>query len=228
MIVAIHQPNFLPWIGYFYKMLKSDIFVFLDNVQFSKGSYTNRTKIKINEGEKWLTVPVETSNKFGQMIKDITCCGAADWRAKIIGSIKNGYCKSRNFSLYAEDIFAIISSSSDYLCDLNISLITYIAKIIDLKTDVIKASNISCSGESSELLISICKSLGANVYLSGSGGRGYQDDVLFHNNGIEIIYTDYKHRMYRQLFGNFVDGLSIIDLLFNEGEDSIKIIKDTR
>lgn len=222
-VIAIHQPNFLPWLGYFYKILKSDIFVFLDNVQYTKNSFINRNKIKTSKGELWLTVPV--SFNFGDKINEVRINNSLDWRDKHLKTLEVNYKKS----YYFKEIYDLIKSTyykKDwlYLKDLNIDLILTICEYLNLKRKFINASELGVEGRSTELLISIVKNVGGDIYLSGFGGANYQDILSFEKVGIKLIYYDFKHPIYKQLWGDFMPNLSIIDLLFNYSKQSLNII----
>jgi len=225
MIVGIHQPNFLPWLGYFYKMVRSDRFVLLDTVAFAKGSYTNRVKIKGATGAAWLTVPVLTSGKLGQPIRETMCSPTVDWRAKIVRTLETNYRGCPHYAAYGPDICRIISACGDNLAELNIALIQHLAGLLDIHTPMVRSSELQAQGKAAELLIAICKELGADTYLSGSGGANYQDEQDFAAAGLKLIYTNYQHPTYAQPFGDFVGGLSVVDLLFNCGSDSAAILR---
>ena len=225
MIVGIHQPNFLPWLGYFYKISQSDCFVFLDNVQFSKGSYTNRAPIINNSKKKWLTMSVLTSGKKDQQIKDVVF--VKDCQKKVLSTIKNSYFKCLWYSRYIERISEILLASYQNLSDMNIDLISYVCSELDIKTKKIKSSELplkqSCS---TQKLVDICNSINADVYLSGSGGDNYQDKNLFEKNDIELKYIDYEHPVYEQYgLKGFIRGTSIIDILFNCGPESSRFFE---
>jgi len=224
MIVAIHQPNFLPWLGYFHKMACADRFVFLDGVPFAKGSYTNRVKIKTAAGEQWLTVPVITSGKLGQDITGVRCNDAANWRKKIAAALQTNYKQCPHYRPYGEQVTEIISAAADSLTGLNVRLVQYVADKLDIRTPTVRSSGLKAQGRAVDLLIGICHELGADTYLSGSGGANYQDEEMFSKGGIRLIYADYHHPQYPQQFGDFISGLSVIDLLCNCGPDSRSIL----
>jgi hypothetical protein len=224
-IIAIHQPNFLPWIGFFYKMLKSDVFVFLDNVQFSKNSYQNRVKIKSSQGAMWLTVPV--LHKFGQLTKEVKINNREQWREKHLKTLELNYKKASFFKPVFELLREIYFKEEwELLVDFNIELIFSISKFLEIETEMIRATSLNVSGKSTDLLINIAKELNASIYLSGKGGANYQDEKKFRANGIELKYSDFTHPVYPQLWGEFIEGLSIIDLLFNCGEKSLEYIRN--
>jgi len=222
MKVAIHQPNFLPWLGYFYKMAKSDVFVILDNVQYEKNGLTNRTKIKTTQGERWLTLPV--SQKFPRMIKKIELVNFENEKKKILKTIELNYKKAKYFDYLFPELKKILEKEWRYLADLNIELIKLLEEKLKIKTKLEIASSYDFQGESDDLLISICKKFNAESYLSGRGGSKYQDENKFKKANIKLEYTDFICLPYPQLWGDFIPGLSIIDLLFNCGPKSDEIL----
>ena len=228
MIVSIHQPNFIPWLGYFYKIYKSDVFVILDNVQFTKNGFTNRNRIKTPQGENWLTLPVVQSGKFGQNITDCVIFNKPLHTKKIITSVMSNYKKTRYFDAYFDKLAIILTEADDNLCLLNIALINWILSELEVSTKIVKASDLdNVKGESTDRLVSICKQLSGTKYLMGLGAKKYQDDELFTKNKIEIINTPFKYPNYDQLWGEFIPNLSVIDVLFNCGPLTKVILKNS-
>ena len=224
MIVAIAQPENLPWLGYFNKMYKSQIFVFLDNVQFKKRYFENRNKIRTKEGQKWLTIPVKTKARFYQKIKDVLIDNSQDWQKKHWLTICHVYKKAPYFNKYAPFFEYVYKKKWQNLVEFNIAVIRYIAEQLNLERRFKRTSELSVEGSSTELLLNICKYLKASTYLSGKSGRNYLDENRFVKEGIAVTYQDFKHPVYKQLYNPFIPGMSVIDLLFNCGEKSIEII----
>jgi hypothetical protein len=224
MIVSIHQPNFLPWLGYFHKMARADTFVLLDTVAFTKGSYINRVQVKTANGPRWLTVPVQTAGKLGQRILEVRCDDTIDWRKKIAGVLDANYRNSAHYRAFAGEILGIINSTGDNLAELNIRLVECLAGKLGISTLTIRSSRMQAQGKATDLLINICRELGADTYLSGSGGANYQEEEEFRAAGIKLVYIDFKHPTYPQLYGGFISGLTSADLLFNCGPDSRSIL----
>lgn len=223
MIVAIHQPNFLPWMGYFYKMAKCDVFVLLDNVQYAKNGFINRNKIKTPQGENWLTVPVTV--KFGDLINEVKINNRVDWRKKHLRTLEMNYKKTEFFG----DIFSRfkeIYHLYDWLklSEFNVELIKFVASYLGLNKKIIKASDSDAGGKSTELLVEIVKKAAGSIYLSGFGGEKYQEEKLFEKAGIILEYYSFRHPLYRQLWKDFIPNLSIIDLLFNYGKKSTEVM----
>jgi hypothetical protein len=228
MIVSIHQPNFIPWLGYFYKIYKSDVFVILDNVQFTKNGFTNRNRIKTPQGENWLTLPVVQSGKFGQNITDCVIFNKPLHTKKIITSVMSNYKKSNFFENYFDKFSEILNQSDDNLCRLNTELIKWILLELEIKTQIVIASELdNIEGERTERLVSICQNLNATNYLAGLGAKKYQDDEMFVKNKIDIISTPFIYPNYEQLWGEFIPNLSVIDVLFNCGPLTKVILKNS-
>jgi hypothetical protein len=218
---AIHQPNFLPWGGFFYKWLKSDILVFLDDVQFIRRGYSNRVKIKGPEGERWLTVPVIKKGRYLQRIDEVEIEREPDWKKKIGGSLHACYGKAPFFKDYFSAFEAIIEKDHTHLASMNIELLVWLSRQLGIETKTVLASRLpGITGQSTQRLVSLCRAVGATQYLSGFGGQKYQDDEIFRGNGIGLAVYDFTPPVYPQLWGEFIPGLSILDLLFNTGPRS--------
>lgn len=224
MIVSIHQPNFIPWVGYFSKINQSNIFVILDNVQFEKNGFTNRNKIKNSQNTIWLTIPVNLSNYLSTKIKDIRIANIRNWKEKNLSTVKMNYAKAPFFNEIFELYENILNKDFQYLIDLNVELILTIINYLNIEINVKYASNISNNLNSTELLLDICKKSNATEYLIGAGGNKYMDKSIFEINNIKLSQYNLKGFKYPQLWGDFVPNLSILDLLFNCGKESINYI----
>jgi len=199
--------------------------VLLDNVQYTKNSFINRNRIKTPQGAKWLTVPVKIKGRFGQLIKDVEINSTIDWRRKHLATLEANYKKARFFELVFEGLKSIYYEHDwSNLSSFNIRLLEWVLSILKLEKRVVRASDLDVKGESTRLLIGIVKAVGGNVYLSGFGGAKYQEEELFKGDGIELQYYEFSHPVYPQLWSDFVPNLSIIDLLFNCGPESLDII----
>ena len=225
MIVAIHQPNYLPWLGYFYKIANCDVFVFLDNVQYSKNDVINRNKIKTPQGEAWLTVGILSKGHYGQPINEVKINNDVPWAGTHWKSLAQNYRKAPYFREYEGLFENVYRHKWEGLADLNKHLTGIVLEILGIKgVKLVLASELSASGKSTELLINICKAVGGDVYLSGFGGKNYMDEAAFEKEGLVLRYYDFKHPTYSQLWGDFIPNLSIVDLLFNEGGRSLEIL----
>lgn len=220
-IVAIHQPNFFPWLGYFDKIIKSDIFVFLDKVQYTKGSWINRVKI-INQGEpKWITCPA--SFNLGQSIREVKITDIEWFSSKLIRTINFNYSKAPFYNNVSPIIFEMIGCTELNLSENNIRIIKNLCDLLDIKINFKLQSELKTEKSSTDLLIEIINSVSGNSYLCGGGATDYQEDEKFTESGIELIYQNYEHPFYNQLnTSSFVPGLSIIDVLMNCGIEGTK------
>lgn len=229
-IIAIHQPNYLPWLGYFFKIFSCNVFVFLDTVQFSTQSYTSRVAVKNNRGEKiWLSVPILKKGLFGQNINEVKINYNEKWVKKHLATLYQNYSHTMCMRTFFPLIEEIITNEYVSISELNIALITKLTKLIFAESNVefVRASNLGpLSGNKSHLLCEICSQLNADVYLSGSGAKSYNDKNVFDQYGIELKYYDFVHPVYEQTTSTFLEGLSIIDLIFNCGQDTYKILVD--
>ena len=223
--MAIHQPNFMPWPGYFYKMAQADVFVILDNVEYQSGnatSITNRTKIKTPQGETFITLPVK---KGAPLIKDVLIDNAQPWRKKLLKSVQQNYAKAPFFTDYFPQFETIVNEQHTFLAALNTELIRQGCAWLDITTPILISSELSAEAEDkNERIVEICKRLGGDVYLSGNGAKKYNDENLFNQNGIALRYTAFQPLAYPQLHGDFMPGLSVLDLLFNCGGDAKRFL----
>ncbi|RRD46157.1 WbqC family protein [Tessaracoccus sp. OH4464_COT-324] len=215
MIVTIHQPNFAPWTGYFDKMARSDVFVLLDTVPFTKGGYQNRVRIKGPNGPQWLTVPVITKGRLGQPTNEVETNEARPWRGDHVKTLRTLYGKAGNVSEAIELLEAVYASPSTNLAELCIALITRFHARYGLGTRLVRASELSARGSSSQLLADIVAELGGDVYLSGPSGRNYLDRSVFDRLGIAVEYHSFTPTPYPQVGADFVGGLSMLDHLAN-------------
>jgi len=221
MKLAIHQPNHLPWPGYFHKMESADVFLILDTVQYVKLEYDNRCKIKTPTGEQWMTVPISPPN-LGTPINKVLLANRADiWRYNW-KTLKNNYSNSPFFNDYKDELREIYSDKWDRLTDLNLKLIKTIRNWLGIETPLKFASELPESIlKGTELILSQCREMKADVYLSGIGGKNYLEQEQFENKNIILEFQNYVPIVYPQRFGNFIPNLSVIDLLFNCGNESL-------
>ena len=225
MIVAIHQPQYLPWLGYFDKINRADIFVLLDNVQFKKNEWQNRNKIKTAQGLQWLTVPV--MYKFSQLINEVKINNKDKWQHRQRQAIISNYKKASYWSLLEEFFEEIFSSKWQYISQLNIHVVKKLAELLGITTPIFVASELGEFPEDpDDRLIALTKHFDADTYLAGGGGREYMNMEKYAERGIEVIFQEYKHPVYNQLFGDFKPFMSVIDLIYNHGEKSLEILKE--
>jgi hypothetical protein len=227
MIVSIHQPNYLPWLGFFDKIAKSDLFVVFDDVQFPRGKnhFGHRNLIKTNADSKWLTVPLINKNEFKNFNQlEINYNG---WNHEHLRLMEVFYKNTPFFNVYYEDIRSILSESYNSLSDMNIVLIKYFMKCLDIDTTIVLSSEICPTNIfGSNKIFHILNEVTATKYITGSGlgSLRYINEDEFKNRNIELIWQHYNHPVYTQQFGEFKPYMSIIDLLFNEGVNSKNII----
>lgn len=227
MILAGHQPNYIPYLGFFHKLARCDLFVLVDNVQFVKRGpfgWINRNKIRTHDGWMWLTVPVLTKGKYTQKIVDTEINNLVDWRRKHWRAILLSYGKAPYFHRYSDFLHQIYHRDWEKIAELNETIILYIKELLGIKTRVLRASEIGVQGKATDLIIDMCKRLGADKYLHGKHGKDYIDENKFLENNVECLYQDFQHPVYEQLSNPFIPFMSTIDLLFNKGEESMEIL----
>lgn len=225
MKVAIHQPNYLPYIGFFQKMALADVFVILDTVQFSKDSYTQRTKIRSKEGWMWLTIPINKKNNF-EPIKDVLLPEDDKWLKKHKLSVTSNYSKCKYIdNAFLNEYFSNLENM-ETLQEFNEFGILYLKDKFRIKTNIIKASKLRLNNnlKSTDLLIDIIKNVGGDSYISGTGGRKYLEENKFLKNNINLEFFEFDVLEYPQRWKGFEPYLSAIDLLFNLGPDSTEYI----
>jgi len=225
-IISIRQPGYLPYMGFFKKIQSSDIFVFLDDVQYTRGEWENRNKIRTSEGSMWLTVPV--THKLGEKLNEVRIDNQQSWCKKHRTAIELNYGKAPFFNKFWKHIDTILSKKWIKLIDLNMALIHYFISELGIKTKLVKSSDLKIEFSGSKRLIEICKNLNADVYLSGIHGTNYLDEKLFEDVGIEVVYENFKHPSYNQVYKKFIPNMSIIDLLFNQGDKAREIIANSK
>lgn len=226
MTIGIHQPNYIPWIGYFYKIWMSDIFVFLDDAQFEKNGYADRNSIKTPQGTCYLKVPVELKRGLSTKYNEVRLKDELLWREKQLKTIQMNYKKAPYFGEIYPDIEKLFISGNKELSTFNIHFITTIAEKLNLNTDYKCSSEMDICGSGVNRIIRIVKACGGNVYYSGKGGANYQNEEEYDNEGIKLQYAKFVHPRYPQLWSEFIENLSVLDLLFNCGyEQSERLIK---
>ncbi len=224
MRAVILQPTYLPWMGYFGMMDVADIFVFYDDVQFSVQSWQQRNKISTSQGWMWLTVPI--IRQFGSRINDTRISNSTNWNKKHWESIRQNYSKAPFFEKYAPIFREVYENEWEGLASLNITLIKKIAEILGLKTKFIVSSELNVEGVKTERLLNMLKKVGAGEYISGPGAKDYIEVDGFKENNIKLYWYEYQHPVYPQKRGEFIPYLSVIDLLFNTGDEAIRYIRE--
>lgn len=220
------QPTYLPWIGYFGMMDRVDVFVLLDSVQFARRSWQQRNQIKTANGPIWLTVPVLTKGAREQLIKDVRIDRSRDFPESHIRSIELNYRRSPHYDEYAPGLSAILRGRHERLSELTIEMISWLRDRLGISTSLRLSSDL-CTGERKDsLLAALCELVMADHYLAAPGSRDYLDQsTAFAAKGIQVSYHEFAHPAYPQQFGGFVPYMSVIDLLFNVGRDSLSLIR---
>ena len=224
MILTAHQPVYLPWLGLFHKIASADLFCYFDIVQYQRKDYNNRNKVKTSNGELWLSVPVESKNHLSKNVSKILIV-QDNWVKKHLKSIELNYKKTPFFKDYFPELQSIlINDSKDSLGYLNLKLLEYFMECLKIDTPIVKASDYNFEGIGSDLVLDMCVKLDADSYIFGEQGKNYADVKAFKESEVVVKFQDYIHPVYRQIGRNFLPYMSIIDLLFNEGEKSYEIL----
>lgn len=221
MIISIHQPAYLPWLGYFDKIAHADSFVLLDSVQFEKNSFDNRNKIRTKDGWVWLTVPVKTKGRFGNNSwLDLEIDNCSNWKDKHFKSIKMSYSKAPFWNDHEPFLASIYSREFKYLIDLNLEMLEYYVKYLNIKTQVIRASSYNFTKKKSDLVLEILEHFKATTYYSGRLGLDYLDQKSFSSQNIQLVFQNYNHPVYEQIYPGFQPFMSILDLIMMKGKQS--------
>jgi hypothetical protein len=225
-IVAIHQPNFFPWLGYFAKIAASDVFVFFDDVQYQKtgGSWSNRVKLLISDEARWATAAIDRNYHGTRTIREMHFLTNSPWRKKLLKSIEATYRRHPAYTDTMELFAPLLLSQESNVAEYNIQGVTTIAKRLGLDTHKLyRSSDFSHKGSSNELLCSITRWVGGSTYICGGGADGYQDEAVFKDRQVILQYQSFIHPVYPQ-WGrkDFVSGLSVIDAAMNIGWGGVK------
>ncbi len=226
MTVAIHQPQYLPWLGYFDKMDRADVFVLLDNVQYKKNEFINRNRIKSAAGWQWLTVPVRFH--FPERIDQVAIHAGVNWRHQHAQALLTNYGRAPYFTSYRPFFDDLLSRPWERLCDLNAHAVRGLAELLGIRREMPLASAWALGEDPTGRLVDICRRVGADTYLSGAGGQDYLDLSQFEAAGIRVEFQAFEHPAYPQRFGPFEPFMSVVDLLFNCGEESLEVIRRGR
>lgn len=220
-LVAIHQPNFLPWLGYFDKIRRADVFIVLDSVQIPKtgGTWANRMKLLVSGAPAWVTVPIVRGYHGTRTIAETDINNQVPWRAKLLKTIELNYRRAAHFDAVFPWVTDLIANSADKIADYNLYAIRAVAKAVHIDPDkLVMGSSLSVEGHATSLLVSMVRAVHGDAYLAGGGATGYQDDAMFSEAGLELRFQDFQHPVYRQFnTAEFVPGLSIVDAFMNCG-----------
>ncbi len=224
MILTAHQPVYLPWLGLFHKIALADRFVSFNQVQYQPKEWNNRNRIKTTNGPIWMTVPVLRKGYLEKKICDIAINNDTPWARKHWKSIQVNYTQTPYYRKYADFFEDTYSRQWEKLVALNEYMLGWFLDTLGIATAVDSAGDYDFQGQKEELVIDMCRQIGAEVYIFGTQGKDYADEAAFREAGITPLFQDYRHPVYSQLYGNFQSHLSIVDLLFNYGDDSLDIL----
>ena len=227
-LVAIHQPNFLPWLGFFDKIAKADRFIVLDSVplQLTGGNYTNRVRMMVNATPDWITVPLRRGHDARSRIDRAEIVRQPNWLRKTRRTIEQSYARAPFFELAMPIVDKVLDLDTVSLAEINVTGILAVADALGLSTGkIVRSSELDAEGHSSELLANLVRAVGGNAYLTGHGAGGYQENDIFESRGIEVRYQNYVPPAYPQVGAReFVPGLSAIDALMNCGAGAARLI----
>jgi hypothetical protein len=222
-IITIHQPEHMPWLGFFNKMSQADVYILLDSVQFKTGNWQNRNRIVDKFGApQWLTIPCLTTNHIKSTICDIEIDDAKDWRKKYKGRISDAYRDYPFYEVYYRDIFSIIDGGHTKIAEFNYDLIVYFRTLMGMtnKPELLKSSELLCAGKSTDLLIALIKKVGGDAYIAGADGVKYMEMEKFTENNIAVMFHHYQPFEYSAL-NRYQPCMSILDGLFSLGADEL-------
>ena len=226
MIITVHQPHYLPWLGYLHRMASADLFILLDHVQFERGNYQNRTQILVHGAPRWLTVPVvQRSQKeriCEKLVQNNDAGGPRWWSQVHFQTLRHAYREAACINVYLRELRAIFEARWECLADMNAAALEFLRGALGIRTPIVRSSELGVDGAKSDLILNLCRAVGADVLLAGLGGsRDYLDAGAFAREGVNIAYQVFRHPQYPQCgSGAFVPGLSSIDLLLNCGPAS--------
>jgi len=226
MKLAIHQPHYLPWLGYFAKWSAADLFVFLDTVQYEKNGWQNRNRIKTRDGTRWLTVPVRA--RLGTPIRDVLVDAGQPWRARHVAAIESAYGGARCWARYRDELHGLYRREWELLTPVALASAEWLARALGITTPTRLASEIGLpdrlAPDATARLVALCRAVGADTYLAGRDGALYMDMAQFQAAGIAVETQQYEHPVYAQQHGEFVPSLSAVDLLLNHGDEALGIL----
>ena len=224
--VAILQSNYIPWKGYFDLIASVDEFIIYDEVQYTKNDWRNRNRIKTRNGVEWITIPVRTE-KLSQSINQ-TQTFTTNWTTKHVKTIQANYSKAKHFNEYSPFIFELYNQASKklYLTEINYIFIKNICELLNITTTLSFSTDYNLIGGKTERLVNLCNQVGATNYISGPSAKTYIDNSQFEKNNVGLEWMNYSnYKEYNQLFLPFEHGVSILDLIFNEGINSRNFLK---
>lgn len=223
MILSAHQPQFLPWPGYFDKMLRCDVFVLLDDVQFKKNEWQNRNRVWSAGGGQWLTVPV--LHRFGAEIREVPVNNAVSWREKQLKTLRQTYSKAPCFSGYFEPWERMYGREWGRLLDINLYTVERLRAALRIDTRMELSSSLGVEGKATERLVNLCRKFGADTYLAGAGGREYMELPLFERAGVRVVFQEFRRPEYPQFGAAFVPNLTALDMVLHLGIEAADALR---
>jgi len=225
MKVGIIQSNFLPWRGYFDFIREADLFIVHDDLQYTKGDWRNRNRIKTPRGAEWITVPV-SYRKSSQLIQETPVDYSTPWAQKMLNRIREAYRRAPHFEPYFSELGDLLTQPAASISDLNLRLINWVCRRLEIGTPVRMSHEYHPQGAKTERLIGILQQTKATAYLSGPAAQAYLVPQMFEQAGIQLEYKQYDYSEYEQLYPPFEPAVSVIDLLFMKGEESISYLEN--
>jgi hypothetical protein len=226
MRVTIHQPQFLPWLGYLDKIDQADLFIMLDTVQFKKNEWQNRNRIRTAKGWQWLTVPV--LQHLGQRIDEVLMNPTVTWKAQHLRALDMHYARAPYRNRYLAQLRELYSAPWNKLSDLNKATVQWLLEAFGITTPVHCAADYAARDEPTDRLIDLCQAVGATEYLAGPGAEHYMDKPRFESSGVRLDIQVFQHPIYRQVYEPFESNLSALDLLLMQGPDALTTLRQTR
>jgi hypothetical protein len=218
---SIHQPQYLPYLGFFQKLANSDVHVLLDNVQLHRRGLQHRNKIKSSTGWQWLTVPVSSGSR--EVLSEVRISQTEPWQDKHAKAVSLNYARAPHFAAHGPELVDLLGKPWERLCELNEALIAWVMAKTGIRTELVRASELGVDGSRTDLLVELCRAVGADTYLSGSGGRRYMELERFEEAGIDVAFQEFTHPTYEQIFpaAGFIPDLSVVDPLLCAGAEAV-------
>ncbi len=224
MKVAIHQPHYLPWLGYLAKWAEADVLIFLDTVQYEKNGWQNRNRINTPQGPRWLTVPVRA--RLGLTIAEVEIDARQAWARRHLRAIQHAYARAKFLDCYTSELEEFYGRLWTTLAPLAVASARWLGHAVGIATPARLASEFSAAAsDSTGRLVALCRAVGATVYLAGRDGARYMDVAQFRAAGIGVRVQEYEHPVYPQPQDEFVPFLSGLDLLLTHGDEALAILR---
>lgn len=226
--LVVLQPSFLPWLGYFDQYHWADTFVLYDDTQFDKNGWRNRNRILTANGVSWLTVPVRTKGLNKPLNTEVPIDSGKNWQKKILATVEQSYSKTPYFSTHFPTLKTTLNRPYELLIDLNLATLRWALEVLGLEWKVQRSSELNVTGRSSQRLVALCEKFHGTDYLTGDAARDYLDVDLFEKANVNVHWHNYQHPSYDQGTDQFIPYLSIVDLIFREGPDSLTILSQSK